>query len=148
MLIPRPGVIALFLGLMTVSAAAWPLVTPEEDRRDDAAPHVPAPANLPGPPSIILVRPDVSAPIRNPATIEVQFTAGPGNTINMQSFRATYGWLGIDVTRRILQHATKTLNSLTAADVDLPRGSHRVTLSIADSTGKRASRTFNLSVAR
>ena len=144
----RVGAIALCLGLMTVSATAWPLVTPEEDRRDDAAPHKPGPADVPGPPTIEVRRPDLSAPIRNPATIDILFSAGAGRTINMQSFRATYGWLGIDITRRLLQHATKTLDSLTAADVDLPGGSHKVTLSIADNAGKRASRTFTLTVAR
>jgi hypothetical protein len=66
----------------------------------------------------------------------------------MQSFRATYGWLGINITNRLLQHAVKTPNSLSAANVNLPRGNHRITLSIADNVGKTASRTFQFSVAR
>jgi hypothetical protein len=148
MMILRVGAMAVCLGLTTISASAWPLVTPQEDRRDDAAPHTPGPPDVPGPPTIKVVRPDLSGPIRNPATIDIQFAAGPGRTINMQSFKATYGWLGIDITRRLLQHATKTLNGLTAADVDLPSGNHKVTLSIADTLGKKASRTFQLNVAR
>ena len=148
MTILRVGAIALCLGLVTFSAAAWPLVTPEEDRRDDAAPHVPGPADMPGPPTIEVVRPDLSGSIRNPVTIDIQFNAGPGGTIDMRSFRATYGWLRLDITSRLLQHATQTANSLSAADIDLPQGNHSVTLSIADTSGKRASRTFRLSVAR
>ena len=35
-----------------------------------------------------------------------------------------------------------------AHDVDLPLGNHRITLSIADTAGGSASRTFSLSVAR
>ena len=60
----------------------------------------------------------------------------------MQSFRATYGWLGINVTSRLLEHAVKNPNSLSAANVNLPTRDHRITLSIADNAGKAASRTF------
>ena len=108
---------------------------------------MPAPRDLPAPPSIELVRPDISRPIQNPVTIEVHFIPGPGRAINMSSFNATYGRLGINITRRLLEHADKTANGLVAHDIELPSGNHRVTLSIADTTGKTASRTFNLSVA-
>jgi len=126
----------------------WRLITPEEEARDDIAPHVPAPPDQPAPPTIDLLRPDISQPIQNPVTIEVRFEPGPGNMIDMDSFRATYGWLGINITRRLLAHAELISNGLIAHDVELPSGSHRVTLSIADTAGKRASRTFNLSVSR
>ena len=142
---------ALCLALTAGPAAAqavWHLLTPEEEARDDAAPHVAAPRDLPGPPTIVLVRPDIARPIRNPATIEVRFTPTPGGAIDMRTFNATYGWLGVNITRRLLDHATMTANSLTALNVDLPSGEHRVTLSIADTTGRSASRTFNLSVSR
>lgn len=66
----------------------------------------------------------------------------------MRTFNARYGWLGIDITRRLLDHAATTANGLVAADVELPLGSHRVTLSIADTSGKSASRTFRFSVVR
>jgi hypothetical protein len=128
--------------------AIWHLITPEEEARDDAAPHAPAPPDLAGPPTINLLRPDISRPVRNPTTIEIRFGPSPGGSIDMRTFNATYGWLGINITRRLLDHAVTTTNSLAAANVDLPPGEHRVTLSIADSTGRRTSRTFNLSVSR
>jgi hypothetical protein len=138
-------VAALCLAVPTprsVAQTPWALVTPDEDARDRAAPQVPGPPDLPSPPTIDLVRPDLSRPLQNPVTIEVRFDAGPGKTIDMQSFRATYGWLRIDITRRLLEHAVATPNSLLAENVNLPTGSHRITLSIADTSGKRASRTF------
>jgi hypothetical protein len=125
---------------------SWKLVTPEEEARDDAAPHVSV-ADLPAPPTIKLVQPDISGPIRNPVSIEVQFTPGPGRSIDMRTFNATYGWLGINITQRLLEHAVTTPNGLSAANVELPAGDHRVTLSIADTSGKTASKTFRLSVA-
>jgi hypothetical protein len=126
----------------------WTLVTPAENARDRAAPHVPAPPNTPPPPRIDLLRPDISKRLLNPVTIEVRFSAGAGRAINMQSFRAAYGWLGINITNRLLEHAVRGSNSLSAANVNLPTGDHRITLSIADNTGKAASRTFQFSVAR
>jgi hypothetical protein len=134
--------------LPATTQTTWKLVTPEEQARDDSAPHSPAPPDLPAPPRIEVVRPDLSRAIQNPATIEVQFTAGPGRTIDMNSFNATYGWLGLNITRRLLDHAVRRPNGLIAQNVELPPGDHRVTLSIADTTGKTASRTFRLSVSR
>jgi hypothetical protein len=143
--------IAAGIGVVTLPAAAqsaWHLITPQEEARDDVAPHIPAPPDRSGPLTIDLLRPDLSRPIRNPTTIELRFSPGPGGTINTGSFNATYGWLGIDVTRRLLEHAVITANGLVAHDVDLPPGNHRITLSIADTAGGSASRTFSLSVAK
>lgn len=143
----------VFIGLAATpppatAQATWRLITPDEEARDAVAPHLSAPPDTPAPPAIELVRPDIAQPVRNPVTIEVQFSPGPGRTIDMDSFSARYGWLGIDITRRLLDHAAVTANGLVAADVDLPLGNHRVTLSIADTSGKSASRTFHLSVVR
>jgi hypothetical protein len=142
---------ALSVALTTFPAIAqttWKLITPDEEARDDAAPHVAAPPDLPSPPTINLVRPDISGPIQNPVTIEVQFSPGPGRAIDMRTFNATYGWLGINITGRLLEHAVTTPNGLSAANVELPPGDHRVTLSIADTSGKTASRTLRFSVSR
>ena len=62
--------------------------------------------------------------------------------IDIQSFRATYGWLGINITGRLLEHATKLPDSLVAENVDLPVGDHRVTVAIANTRARRASKTF------
>jgi hypothetical protein len=151
MLLVRVAVAALTLALTTLPSLAqtdWELITPEEETRDHAAPRVPGPPDLPPPPVIDLLRPDLSTPIRNPVTIELRFTAGPGRIIDMRTFRATYGRLGINITNRLLQHAVTKPNGLLAENVALPWGDHNVTVSIADTSGKRASRTFRFSVAR
>jgi hypothetical protein len=142
--------ITLAVALAPFRASAqrpWRLVTPDEEARDNAAPDGSAPQDLPAPPAIDLVRPDISGPVRNPVTIEVQFTASVGQTIDMGTFNATYGRLGINITGRLLEHAVATARGLAADNVELPSGSHRVTLSVADTSGKRASRTFRFSVS-
>jgi hypothetical protein len=136
------------LALPAIAQTTWDLVTPEEEARDAAAPHLQGPTDLPAPPLIQLLRPDISKPVSNPTTIEVRFSAGSGAAVDMQTFKATYGWLGINITRRLLEHAKKTTDTLLAEDVDLPLGDHKVTLSIANISGKTASRTFRFSVAR
>lgn len=151
MLLANVAVTALSLALTTLPSVAqrdWDLVTPEEETRDRTAPRVPGPPDLPPPPVIDLRRPDLSKPIRNPVTIELLFSAGPGRTIDMRTFKATYGWLGINITSRLLQHAVTKPNGLSAENVDLPPGDHKVTVSIADTLGKTASRTFRFSVAQ
>ncbi len=65
----------------------------------------------------------------------------------MRTFDATYGRLGINITRRLLDLAVAKPNGLAADNVELPTGSHRVTMSIGDTSGKSASRTFNFSVS-
>jgi hypothetical protein len=137
------------LGIAPAAAqTSWKLITEEEDARDNVAPHTPDPRDLPAPPTIDLVQPDISRPLQNPVTIEVRFGAGPGGAIDMRTFNATYGWLGINITRRLLDHVVTTPNGLAADNVELPPGDHRVTLSIADMSGKTASRTFRFSISR
>jgi hypothetical protein len=142
------GLMFAYWTVPSVANAPWDLVTPQEGARDKAAPHLPGPPDLPPPPEILLLRPDISQPIRNPVSIKAQFRAGPHTTINMGSCKATYGWLGIDITDRLLAHATKTPNALSAENVKIPLGSHKITISIADMSGKRGSRTFQFSVVR
>jgi hypothetical protein len=144
----RVLLIPLGLALPTSPAKArpWRLITPDEETRDNAAPEGAAPVDLPPPPAIDLLRPDISAPVRNPVTIEVRLRAGPSHAIDMRTFNATYGRLGINITSRLLEHAVTTSDGLSAENVELPTGSHRVTLSIADTFGKTASRTFRFQV--
>ena len=55
--------------------------------------------------------------------------------------------LGINIPQRLLDRAVVKPNGLAADNVDLPVGSHRVTMSIADTSGKTASRTFHFTVS-
>jgi len=70
----------------TIADQPWTLINPDEEAREGVAPQVPASPDLPPPPTIDLVRPDISRPISNPATIEVRFDPGPGQSIDMRTF--------------------------------------------------------------
>jgi hypothetical protein len=91
-------------------------------------------------------RPDIKGPVRAPVDIRVHFVPRPNTSIDVATFKATYGWLGIDITSRLLSHASLSASGLSADNANLPPGDHRVTLSIADSLGQVGSRTFAFSV--
>ncbi|MBV8088929.1 MAG: hypothetical protein JO139_05035 [Alphaproteobacteria bacterium] len=131
-------------------AAGWPLVTPGVEARDNAAPHLRQSVTAAGQaaPVITVKQPDISRALRNPMTFDIQFRAAPGATINPSTFQAKYGWLGINITSRLLEHATRTSNGLFAANVDVPTGNHRISVSIADNLGRVGTRVVNLHVLR
>ncbi len=114
---------SVVLAVPTVAQSKWDLITPEEDARDRAAPKAPGPSDLPAPPVIELVHPaDISKPVQNPIAIELRFASGSGPAIDMQSFRATYGWLGIDITKPVAGTTLPKLpDSLVAENVDICR---------------------------
>jgi hypothetical protein len=145
---------SLILGLISSScfgiwrADAWPLVTSQEVRRDNAAAHEPtAPAsNRPGTPVIRIEEPDITRPVRLPVNIRISFRAAANAVIAVNTLRVRYGFLGIDVTRRILAHARPTPSGVFVEDAELPRGRHRVTVQIADNMGRIGSGSFDFNV--
>jgi hypothetical protein len=127
----------------------WLLVTPEEVRQDRARPHGPEPEFLGSAsigPDIQMVRPDIFTPVRVPVSLLIQFVTQPGTSIDSSTFKATYGWLNIDITKRLLDHATLSASGLSADNASIPPGVHRVTLSVADSLGHVGSRVFSFTV--
>ena len=62
------------------------------------------------------------------------------------SFKASYGSLGLDITNRLLQHAKLSGSVLSMDNVDIPSGVHSVTLSIADNSGRKGTKTFKFTV--
>jgi hypothetical protein len=124
------------LGLPAPSAIAWELVSTEEERQED----------LITPPTIEVIQPDPAKPISGPVTIQLAFRTQPGASIVPSTFEATYGFLGLDITARLLQHAKLTPQGITAEDVSIPSGQHSITLSVADSLGRIAKRTFQVTV--
>jgi hypothetical protein len=111
------------------------LITPEEFERDRSAPRFRgflAPTVQPGAPIIEIDQPDQTGAIRVPVNIRLRFLPQGGAIIDLASFRATYGWLGIDITSRIIEHAQINASGLFANNAEILAGHHKVTLQIAD----------------
>jgi len=145
---------SLILGVIASSyfgirgANAWPLVTRQQSQRENAAPHnetAPAPSRS-GAPTIRIVEPDITRPVRSPVNIRIGFHAAPNARIAVNSLRVRYGFLGIDITRRILAHATPTPSGVFVEDAELPRGRHKVTIQIADNMGRTGTKSFDFNI--
>jgi hypothetical protein len=144
----------VFLGLVSSScfgiyrANAWPLITRQEARRENAAPHEQGRAPTPrsDTPAIRIEEPDLTRPVRLPVNIRIRFQAATNARIDVSTLRVRYGFLGIDVTRRILAHARPTPAGVFVEDAELPKGRHRVTIQIADNMGRSGSQSFDFNV--
>ena len=126
-------------------SAAWELVTRNEIRRESTAHHnraAPAAAQS-GAPTITVEEPNLNQRITPPVTLRITFRPHGGATIDPRTFRATYGWLGIDITHHIVANAKLSASGLVANNASVPAGSYRVTLQIADNRHRVGRRTFD-----
>lgn len=123
-----PGV-SLNLGVMLVSAAEV------AQYKSDALENITIP--LTGDePAIEIVRPVVKeGKVASPVAIEVRFKPVSGKTIDPASFKLYYGAFKLDVTDRLLKTAKVTPNGFSIDKVDIPAGSHRLVMKVADDTG-------------
>jgi hypothetical protein len=134
--------------LFASRALAWQLLSPEEIESDRTAPHVGS-ANIPaqaGAPVIDLEEPDIRQPVKSPVNISLKFRANDDASIKPDSFRAYYGWLNLDITKRITDHARLSASGLTAKDADIPPGTYSVTLQVGDTKGRVGVRAFAFKV--
>ena len=129
-------------------SAAWELVTREEFKRESTAPHNKAAhaAAKPGAPIITVEEPNPRRRITPPVTVRVTFRPQDGATIDPRTFRATYGWLGIDITHHIVANAKLSASGLEAKNASVPAGSYRVTLRVADNRHRVGTRTVEFTV--
>lgn len=97
-------------------------------------------------PAIEIVRPNGTGPVRTPLTIEIRFRARAGASIDPDSFRASYGLLGFDITDMILQYAQISATGLRAENVAVPPGDYRITVLIADSRSRVGRKTLQITV--
>ena len=134
-----PG-ISLNLGIMLVSAA-------EVDKyKGDVNENITIP--LAGDePAIEIVRPMVKeGKVASPVAIEVRFKPVTGKTIDPASFKLYYGAFKIDVTDRLLKTAKVTPTGFSIDKVDIPAGSHRLVMKVADDTGAAGIKEIKFSV--
>ena len=129
-------------------ASAWSLVTGQQLQRENAAPHEQAASARArsGAPTIRIEEPDTTKPIKSPVKIHLRFHAAANARIEVNTFRVRYGFLGIDITSRILAHARPTRSGVFVENAELPRGQHRVTVQIADDMGRVGVQSFDFRV--
>jgi len=99
-------------------------------------------------PSITVVKPDRGQPIQPPVDIEVRFQAAEGSSVSVPSLKIKYGFLGLDITQRILQAPGVQVSAggLRASGAQLPSGSHKLLIQIADNYGRTGRQPLEFTV--
>jgi len=128
-------------------AANW-LITPREfeelENKDRfllsgpfSASTVKVKGNLEGP-EITILSPDLMADLKGEVAIKTIFQAKDSASIDPASFRVKYktglGWF--DVTKRVRKNAIVTSTGVEAEPMKLPKGKHKIRMSIHDDKGR------------
>ena len=100
----------------------------------------------PGAPTIEVVSPRLNAPISSPTSIELLFQTSTSSAVRPETFRVFYGRLRLDITQRLLNTTRITAQGITVKDASLPKGSHRLLLSIEDTEGRLGQKTLEFEV--
>lgn len=99
-------------------------------------------------PKIVLKQPSImNGKVQSPMKIELTFQAQGDATIDSSSLRVLYGFIGLDITSRILESdAEITESGLVVKDAELPPGVHDVVVEIQDSLQRTGRASFSIEV--
>jgi hypothetical protein len=99
-------------------------------------------------PTITVIKPDRSAPIQPPVDIDVHFKAAEGASVNIASLKIMYGFLKLDITKRILNAPGVQVSAagLKASGAQLPSGSHKLAIEVADNIGRTGRQPLEFTV--
>lgn len=131
------------------------LVSPEEvahsqaHMTDEPSAEQPRKRSLPAEkaPRITLLSPDIGSGVATaPMKIRVQFSSSNDAEIVPDTFRAYYGSFRIDITDRLRKHYAINKQEMSAENVNIPSGKHRLRLAISDTQGRRGESDFNFSI--
>ena len=140
-----------FVALTAGAQDIYLLITEEEFSAELEAPQVEYKARAyvdPQSPVISLLRPGAGGQFTAPIDIELKFKAADGAEIDPGTLTVTYGFLGVDVTERLAEHATITKTGLVSENADLPEGTHRLTVTIADTEGRVGEKRFKFRIVK
>lgn len=100
----------------------------------------------PGAPVIELQTPKLQDTLKAPFAIHLVFKAAEDAEVVPDSFKVLYGFLKLDITERITQHAKPTKDGLSVEQANIPAGSHKLLLQIRDSKNRQAEKTMSFNV--
>lgn len=130
------------------AAQAFELVSLQEQQAAWSAPESLSPKTnpVPGAPLIDIVEPRMGSLITSPTSIQLVFQASASSAVRPETFKVLYGRLRVDITQRLLGAASITAQGIAVKGASLPKGSHRLLLSIEDSLGRQGQRQLDFEV--
>lgn len=98
-------------------------------------------------PAVDIVSPKEGEKIVSPVDFDVRFRTSPPAVIDPSSIRVLYGYLLIDITKRIVDFGgTITANGITLPKAPLQPDTYRVTVEVANSLKHRTRSTVSFRV--
>jgi len=126
------------------------LITSDEARQPDAVPgevrgvREGVTAGDPQGPEIVVDSPEDGKHYQPPVAIEIAFRPR-ASQVDVTSLEVAYlKWISIDITDRVRPYATAS--GIRVANAELPKGSHKVRVTIADVEGRKTERTMQITV--
>jgi hypothetical protein len=141
-------VVAFGLWVCTAHVRAADLVTVQEMQASLAAaePLMAKTSVVPGAPHIEVVQPRLDHPVSSPTPIQLVFVPSATSVVRPETFKVLYGRLRIDITQRLTQVAKITAEGIHIKEARLPKGNHRLLLSIEDQNGRQGVKLLDFEI--
>lgn len=136
------------LALGASAAQAFELISFQEQQAALSAPESLSPKTSPvaGAPLIDIVAPRIGNVVTSPTSIQLIFQASAPSAVRPETFKVLYGRLRLDITQRLLGAASISAQGIDVKNATLPKGSHRLLLSIEDSLGRQGQKQLEFEV--
>lgn len=145
---PKTAVLGMALLASGTQVGAFELVSVQEMQASMSArePLAPKTASVPGAPRIEILQPQIDGPVASPTSIQLSFVPSSNSSVRPATFKVLYGRLRIDITQRLVSTTPITAEGLSVKEVSLPKGSHRLLLSIEDSLGRQGTKSVDFEI--
>ena len=100
----------------------------------------------PSDPIIDIRSPSLAGPVKAPVSIDLRFLASGAAKINWESLKILYGAFKLDITDRVRKEAKVLPDGIQIASANLPSGSHKLLIQVANTEGKQAEREVRFTV--
>jgi len=97
-------------------------------------------------PIIDIRSPSLTGPVKAPVSIDLRFLASGAAKINWESLKILYGAFKLDITDRVRKEAKVLPDGIQIASANLPSGSHKLLIQVANTEGKQAEREVRFTV--
>lgn len=101
---------------------------------------------IPGAPQIEVLYPKLDAPIASPTPIQLMFVPAASSMVRPETFKVLYGRLRIDITQRLVNAAKVTSEGIHVQEASLPKGTHRLLMSVEDLQGRQGSKSLDFEI--
>jgi hypothetical protein len=144
----KSPLLAIGLCVLAVNSWAFELVSAQEMNASLTAtePLVTKAAAVPGAPQIEIVLPRLDGPVVSPTAIQLTFVPAASSSVRPETFKVLYGRLRIDITQRLVNAAKITAEGISVKEASLPKGTHRLLLSIEDQQGRQGIRSVDFDI--